>query len=104
MTIRTRLTLAFLAILLLFSASVFVYFFGDAQRESSVEALRQAIDRQVLLASIVQELHDTQRQVTLLGQIATEASPAAPDEISRFEARVDGIRAQIERLRGMGTS
>ncbi len=101
MTIRTRLTLAFLAILLLFSASVIVYFFGDARRESSVESLRQAIDRQVLLASIVQELHDTQRQVTLLGQIATEASPVAPDDIARFEARIDGIRAQINRLRSM---
>jgi signal transduction histidine kinase len=104
MTIRTRLTLAFLAILFLFSASVFVYFFGDAQREQSVEVLRDAIDRQVLLASIVQELQDTQRQVTLLGQIATEASPAAPDDVARFEARIDGIKAQVERLRTMGNA
>jgi signal transduction histidine kinase len=106
MTIRKRLTLAFLAVLVLFSATLVVYFFGDAQRENSMRALRQAIDRQTFLASIVQDLHDTQRQVTLLGQIATEASPApvAADEMVRFDARVDGIMSQIERLRKMTQS
>lgn len=106
MSIQKRLSFAFLAVLALFSATLVVYFFGDAQREESMRELRQAIDRQVLLSSIVQDLHDTQRQVSLLGQIATDTRPAAvpPEEITRFRARVAAISAQIHRVQTLAGS
>ena len=48
MTIRRRLVLSFLVILLLFGLNLVIYFWGNHRRKVSVEALQRAVDRQVV--------------------------------------------------------
>ncbi|MBI3597711.1 MAG: HAMP domain-containing protein [Nitrospirae bacterium] len=103
MTIRRRLTFSFLAILVLFGLNLVIHFWSDQQRSATVETLRRAIARQILIASIKQDLHDLQRQVALLSQVPVEAtsSGAGPDEITRFNNQLEPIRQQIEELRDL---
>ena len=74
MTIRRRLTLSSIAILGLLAVNLIVYFWGDRKRQATVEELRRAISRQILISSIRQELSDYEKQVTLLSQINADAN------------------------------
>ena len=82
MTIRRRLELSFLAILLLFGLSLLVYFLSSQRRSAALEEYRRAIQRQLLVSSIAQNLKDMQKQVALLSQVVVEAaaSGAGPDQ------------------------
>ena len=80
MTIRRRLTVSYLAILLLLGANLVLYFWSDHQRQGMFKEVRDAIDRQNLINAIESELRDTQRQVTLLGQTG-DALPLEPDRL-----------------------
>ena len=54
MTIRRRLTLSFLAILALFGLNLVIYRWGNYRRQASVEDLRSAVRRQLLIAGVRQ--------------------------------------------------
>ncbi len=99
MTIRRRLTLSFLAILLLFAVNLVVYFWGNQIRQSTVEDLRRAISRQALIANIRQNLSDVQKQVTLLSQVATDAgglpTGGGPGDVAQFESQLGAILGTI---------
>jgi signal transduction histidine kinase len=100
MTIRRRLALSFLAILVLFSLNLAIHFWSDQKRGLTIESLRQAISRQILIAAIRQNLNDLQKQVALLSQVMVEAATggAAPDEIARFNGQLEAVREQIQEL------
>jgi len=53
-TIRRRLTLSFLTILALFGLNLVIYRWGNYRRQSSVEDLRSAVRRQLLIAGVRQ--------------------------------------------------
>jgi signal transduction histidine kinase len=98
MTIRRRLTLSFLAILVLFALNLVIYFWGNRKRQATVEDLRRAISRQALIATIRQNLSDVQKQVTLLSQIATDTgvtpapgAGAGPGDVSQFGSQLEAI-------------
>src|ERR1022692_4748476 len=97
MTIRRRLTLSFLAILVLFALNLVVYFWGNRKRESSVEDLRRAISRQALISTVRQNLSDVQKQVTLLSQIVTDAAggSAGPGDATQFTGQLEAIGQTI---------
>ncbi len=103
MTIRRRLSLSFLVILILFALNLVIYFWGNHRRETTVEALRRAISRQILISGLNQHLNDIQKQVTLLSQITTEATaPAAdPAEAAQFNSQLQTVEKEIEDLRGL---
>ena len=100
MTIRRRLTLSYLAILLLLGLNLIFYFWSDSKRQASFEELRRAIGRQNLISAIQQELNNCQKQVTLLSQIMAESVThgASPDEIADFNSRLDAISEKIHRI------
>jgi signal transduction histidine kinase len=100
MTIRRRLTLSFAAILALFAVNLLIYFWSNQVRQASVEALRRAISRQALLSSIGQILSDSQKQISLLSQVAIDlaASGAAPGQIAQFSSRLSQVRRDITAL------
>ncbi len=107
MTIRRRLTLSFLAILVLFALNLVVYFWGNQKRESTVEDLRRAISRQVLISTIRQNLSDVQKQVTLLSQIVTDpaagsaAGPVEAEDASQFNGQLDAISQAIREFQAL---
>src|SRR5262249_18049933 len=77
-----------------------VYFWGSEQRRAAVEALRRAVARQLLIASVEQKVGDVKKQVTLLNQVTPEAaeSGARPEEIKQFSDQLTAISQQIEQL------
>src|SRR5688572_879227 len=106
MTILRRLTLSFLAILLLFGLNLVIYFVGNQKRQSTVEDLRRAIERQILISSIDQNLHDVHKHVTLLSQVVTDvATPGSgPTEVAQFIVQLDAIKSRILELRDLSDS
>ncbi len=73
MTIRRRFILSFLGIMTLFAFNAGVYVWSDGRRSAAVEDLRRAIQRQVLLSSVQLTINDTQKQIGVLSQVASEA-------------------------------
>ena len=106
MTIRRRLALSFLAILLLFGLNLVIYFWSNQKRSASVEALRRAISRQILVASIDQNLGNLRKQVSLLSEVMVEAAAtgAGPDQILQFNTQLETIGKQIQELQDLSDS
>ncbi len=100
MNIRRRLTLSSIAILGLLAINLVVYFWGDRRRQATVEELRRAISRQILISDIRQELSDYEKQVTLLSQINADANAggANPGEVAAFNKGLDGIGDQLRTM------
>ncbi len=101
MTIRRRFSLSFLGILTLFAFNVAVYAWSSQRRSAAVDELRQAIKRQVLLSSVQLTLNDTQKHVSLLSQVSTEAgvAGASPAEKSQFASQLTGAETNIADFR-----
>ena len=106
MTIRRRLTVSFLAILILFGLNLVIYFWSSQKRSASVEDLRLAISRQILVASIKQQLNDIQKQIALLSQITAEVGTGGgdPEQVAQFKAQIDSIAEEIKELRDIATA
>ena len=100
MTIRARLTLSYLAILLLLGFNLVFSFWSDSKRQASFEDLRRAIARQNLISAIEQELNNCEKQVTLVSQIMADSGThgASADEISRFNSRLEAISGKIHQV------
>ncbi len=108
MTIRRRLTLSFLAILVLFALNLVIIFASNRKRDASVEDLRRAISRQALISTIRQNLGDVQKQVTLLSQVVTDATAGggasasgAAAESSSFFTQLNSMEATIRDFRSL---
>lgn len=100
MTIRRRLTLSSIAILGLLAVNLVVYFWGDRRRQATVEELRRAISRQILISDIRQELSDYEKQVTLLSQMnaGANAGGANPAEIAAFNKGLERVGEQLSQM------
>ena len=101
MTIRRRFSLSFLGILTLFAFNVAVYSWSSQKRAAAVDDLRRAIQRQVLLSSVQLTLNDTQKHVSVLSQVATEAaaSGASPADKAQFGKQLADAQASITDFR-----
>src|SRR3989454_8334010 len=102
MTIRRRLLLSFSLILVLFAVNLVIYFWSNQKRQTSVEALRRATSRQILISGVNQNLNDIQKHVTLLSEITTE-TPAGGDAagVAQFKAQLEKVENQIGELRSL---
>jgi signal transduction histidine kinase len=100
MTIRRRLSLSFLVILLLFALNLVIYSWGNTRRQLTAEALRRAVARQGLISELSQNLNDLEKQVKLRGQVATENTQAgvAPEDIAQFKQQLLGVEDEIQKL------
>ncbi|GEM_PF-1551367 len=106
MTLRRRLAVSFLAILILFGLNLIIYFWSNQKRSTSVDDLRLAISRQILVASIKQQLNDIQKQIALLSQITAEGATGGGDlqQVAQFNSQIDSIAVEIKELRDISTS
>ena len=103
MTIRKRLTLSFLVVLILFGLNLVVFFWSSQKRKETVEELRQASTRQLLMSSIREDLSYVQMQVNLLSQLP-DPGTSDPTSIASFSARLDAIGDNIRQLRTLSQS
>src|SRR5438093_11688791 len=102
MTIRRRLLLSFLLILVLFAVNLVIFYWSNQKRQTSVEALRRAISRQILISGVNQNLNDIQKQVTLLSEITTE-TPTGGDAagVAQFKHQLENVENQIGELQSL---
>lgn len=77
-----------------------IYFWSNQKRSATVEELRRAISRQILIASIKQDLNDLQKQVALLSQVVVEvgASGVGAEQTLQFNRQIEAIGRQIQGL------
>src|SRR5579872_4110897 len=96
MTIRRRLIFSFLTILGLFASNLVIYFWGNHRRQTTVEDLRRAVRRQLLISSIHENLGRIQKQVSLLSQGVSDSASAAspPEEAAQFAGQLAVITKQ----------
>lgn len=101
MSIRRRLALSFIVILVLFGLNLVIYFWSSQRRAEAVEGLRRAISRQILVASIDQNLKNLQKEIALLSQVNTEAadSGASTDVLNQFDKHIAAILVDISEVR-----
>lgn len=105
MTIRRRLALSFLVILVLFGLNLVIYFWGYQKRRATVEDFQQAIARQELIASINKTLNEIQKHLALLSAVIAEAGEGlGRDEVAKFNSQLETIGTQIRRLRELSDS
>ena len=100
MTIRQRLTSAFLAILLLFAVNLAVYYWGNNQKKNSLEHIRQALTRTQILTEIERDLEARRKEIGVLGQLAESgATTLTADNVSALRQRLDVISQLVIQLR-----
>lgn len=80
-----------------------IHFWSDQKRSDTLQTLQKAISRQILIASIKQNLNDIQKHVALLSGVIVEAGAggAGPDEIARFNNQIRVVSKQIQELEGL---
>jgi signal transduction histidine kinase len=103
MTIRRRFSLSFLGIITLFGFNAGVYVWSNQRRSAAVEDLQKAITRQALLSSVQLTLNDTQKQISVLSQIATDAGAAGASAVekSQFSSRLNAAETNVTAFRNL---
>lgn len=76
MTLRRRLSLSILTILVLLSINLGTYLWGNYARSEAINSLRYATDRQLLASSIKQELDTLARHANILVQFPEDTAPS----------------------------
>lgn len=106
MSIRRHLAVGLSSILLLFALNLGVSLWGNVERDAGLAELRQALSRQIVIASIRQRLNDLQKEIALLSQVYGEASPArsGPEELARLQSRLDAVRKDVAEARRLSPS
>src|ERR1043165_1959403 len=105
MTIRRRLALSFLSILVLFAVNIVVYFWSNGYRSTAVENRRKALSRQILIGSIDRQITDVKREISLLNQVSPEtaATGAHKTEVAQFDTQISDVRNQAKQFRELSS-
>jgi serine phosphatase RsbU (regulator of sigma subunit) len=106
MTIRRRLNLSFLAILIFFAANEAIYLWGARLRARTMQTLDNSRRREVLIGSIRQEIDNLHKQVTLLSEIPFNTAQTKIDPLAHkyFEDRINQAGGDIDQLRQLSES
>lgn len=101
MTIRRRIALSFLAILLFFGVSQAMSLWSGRQRARSMDAYGRALTRQVIITSLRQDLDNLHKEVILLGEIQFNPGDVAADASGReaFHGKLDRVAKAIRDLK-----
>lgn len=100
MTIRRRLEIAFLALIVLLAANFGINAWSHHLRSAAMEKLKEAVHLQSLIGVVRQDLDELQKQVNLLRQVRFEPASrdAVSDPVVRPTGQFEAVEAQIRRL------
>ena len=102
MSLRRRLTLSLLAILVLLSLNVGTHFWGSFARTESMNAYRDSVSAQQLATAVSLELEEQRKQVRVLAALRETTEDRLSDE-DRNQAE-ENIRAINEAVTRLGAS
>jgi PAS domain S-box-containing protein len=101
MSIRLRLIVSFLAILLLTTANIVAYFWSSATRAEVVTRLDRARTRQVIVSTLRENIGNLHKQISL----SNEVKPMQEADIREFgqilAQKLSSIRGDIDTLAGL---
>ena len=100
MSLRRRLTLSVLAILLIFSLNVGTHFWGSVARTESMTAYRQSVAAEQLTTAIDQQLQEQRQQIRILAALRDTTDDSLSEE-DRIQAGKN-LRAVAEKLKALG--
>ena len=100
MSLRRRLTLSVLAILLIFSINVGTHFWGSVARTESMTAYRQSVAAEQLTTTIGLALEDQRKQIRVLAALRDTTDDSLSEE-DRIQAGIN-LRAVAEQLKALG--
>jgi len=97
-TIRRRLSLAFVAVLVLMGVNQVIFMWSSRLRTETVQTLDRALTRQVIISTVQKDVDNLHKEVTLLSQVEGGAGADA-EARALFNEKVDRVAAQIKELR-----
>ncbi|GAB3279116.1 sensor histidine kinase [Parahaliea aestuarii] len=99
MSLRRRLTLSLIAILILFAANVGTHFWGSYARNESMIAYRNSVNAARLSTDLEQQLDNQRQQILVLATLReTTGEPLDSQELARAEADITDIRGKVSQL------
>ena len=99
MTLRERLTLSFITILILFSINLGTDFWSNSTRNASLLELRQAVSGQLQATSINQSLADLHKAILLLSSLrSTLNENLTPQETAQALSEISTLQTEIQQL------
>jgi len=99
-SLRRRLTLSVLAILLIFSVNVGTHFWGSVARTESMTAYRQSVAAQELTTNIGLQLEEQRKQIRVLAALQDTTDDRLSEE-DRVQAGTK-LRSVSEQLKALG--
>lgn len=99
MSLRERLTLSIITILILFSINVGTDSWSNSTRNASLIQLRQAVTGQLHAAAVKQNLADLHKAILLLSSLRTTLNEnLTPQEIAQALSEISSLQAEIQQL------
>jgi len=99
MSLRRRLTLSLVTILVLFAGNVGTHFWGSYARNQSMIAYRNSVDAAQLSTEVEQLLEDQRQQILVLATLRESTEDQLDeDELRQAEQQISGIINKIEKL------
>jgi len=103
MSLRRRLTLSLVTILVLFSLNVGTHFWGSYARNESMVAYRNSVTASQLSTEVEQLLNEQRQRILVLSTLRdTTEDRLDPADLAQAEGQISGIRERIERLGRLG--
>ena len=99
MSLRERLTLAIITILILFSINVGTDSWSNNTRKASMEQLQEAIEGQLEVSSLKQNLDGVFRTVRLHSSLRDNIKePLSPKEVAQALSEINELQTSLQRL------
>ena len=99
MSLRRRLTLSLVTILILFAVNVGTHFWGSYARNESMEAYRDSVSAAQLSTEVEQLLNDQRQQILVLSTLRDNTGDQMePEETEQALEGVDGIQQRVRQL------
>jgi hypothetical protein len=96
-TIRRRLTSAFLIVLMLFAVNEGIQIWSARLRARTMGTVDRALKRQLLMTSLQSRVSNLHKQISLMGQIEADAGPA-PAGREMLDGEIGRAGADIQAL------
>ncbi len=100
MSIKRRLSLSFLIILVLFGVNLGIYFWGSGKRSRTLAEVQSGVARQDLVNSVSQEIENKLKQIQLLMSVMSDESQGAvpPGQLDQFKSELQTTLQRIDQL------
>jgi signal transduction histidine kinase/DNA-binding response OmpR family regulator len=102
LTLRARLAICLLAILLMVGSNVAIGYWSNKQRDASVEELNLAVNRGLMVAALRTDIDDFANKGRVFATIVVDQGVSVGDDVVEdIRDRIAAMGQQVETLRGL---